>query len=45
MYLCVDKDGSFRVAESSPIRWHHFDKITEEYENYYGRIIKMEKDG
>ena len=26
MYLCVDKDGSFRVAESSPIRWHHFDK-------------------
>ena len=44
MYLCVDKDGSFRVAESSPIRWHHFDKITEEYENYYGRIIKMEKD-
>ena len=38
MYLCVDKDGSFRVAESVPIRWHNFDKITEVHENYHGRF-------
>lgn len=44
MYLCVDKDGSFRVAVSPPIRWHHFDKITEVHENYYGRFITIEKN-
>lgn len=44
MYLCVDKDGSFRVAESLPFRWHHFDKISEVYENYHGRFITIEKD-
>lgn len=44
MYLCVDKDGSFRVAESLPVRWHHFDKIIEECENFYGKFITIEKD-
>ena len=44
MYLCVDKDGSFRVAESLPIRWHHFDKILDVQEDYHGRSIEIEKD-
>jgi hypothetical protein len=44
MWLGVDKDGTFRLFDSKPFRWHKFDKITTVVENPYGREIEITKD-